>query len=689
MVDTDITALRLQLRKAGFHPLPLEGKAPHMQGWQQKFNTNGDEIRLWPKTYHLAHNTGVLAKFTPGLDIDITDEDAAYAVEVLAREHFEEHGDIHMRYGNPPKRLIPLRTDEPFTKLSRVFVAPNGAEQKIEVLGDGQQYVVDGIHPNTHKPYGWFGGDLKTIKREDLPYVRREDMERFLNAAAELLVKEFGYVERGSNGSARELPHIDGAPALAPANGTDAAPSWTLAEDARLRSALGAIPANEKVLTEEFGDSHKTWVKIGLALERLDWGEHGYAIWRDWCSQNGVKFDEKGLRKNWAYFARNRNSHSKPVTVATIYYYAKLLGWSGLEKIGQQDGPPDPSAATNDATPLIKTSAEFVAGFVPPEYVVVGLLQRRFLYSNTGQTGAGKTAVTLRLAASAAMGITFAGHETKKVRVLYAAAENPDDVRMRWIALSQHMGFDINTIEVYFTQERFKISQMKDKLRAEAENFGGEFGLVIIDTSPAFFEGDDENSRAQMGAHALLLRSLIEVIPGGPCVIANCHPVKNADEKSLLPAGGGTFVNEVDGNITCAKNDSVTELHWFRKFRGPEFAPMNFLIKTVTHQDLKDSDGRLIPTVICEYLTENAKEEIATAKRKDEDEVLRMIESGLATSYRTIATAMGWKLHSGEPNKTKAERCVNNLKRGKLLTDTRSGRWKITPEGTKALKGEE
>src|SRR5262249_5890912 len=122
----------------------------------------------------------------------------------------------------------------------------------------------------------------------------------------------------------------------------------------------------------------------------------------------------------------------------------------------------------------------------------------------------------------------------------------------------------------------------------------------VIDPGPAFFEGDDENSRAQMGAHARLLRSLINIIPGGPCVLVNCHPVKNATEDNLLPAGGGTFLNEVDGNLTCAKNDHVTEMHWQGKFRGPEFAPMNFLIKTVTHEDLKDSDGRLIPTVICE-----------------------------------------------------------------------------------------
>src|SRR5262245_2064996 len=157
MID-NVTALRLHLRKAGFHPLPLEGKAPRMPGWQRKFDTTKDEIRLWPKTWHLAQNTGVLAKFAPAIDIDITIEEA---VEALAREFFEERGDVHVRYGKPPKRLIPLRTNEPFAKLSRVFTAPNGEQQKIEILGDGQQYVVDGTHPETRQPYRWHGGDLQ------------------------------------------------------------------------------------------------------------------------------------------------------------------------------------------------------------------------------------------------------------------------------------------------------------------------------------------------------------------------------------------------------------------------------------------------------------------------------------------------------------------------------------------------
>jgi hypothetical protein len=350
--------------------------------------------------------------------------------------------------------------------------------------------------------------------------------------------------------------------------------------------------------------------------------------------------------------------------------------------------PEQAEAQGNEPRPIIQSSAEFVTGFVPPEYVLVGLLQRRFFYSFTALTGHGKTAIMLVLAACVALGKPFAGKVTKKTRVLYLAAENADDARMRWIALAQRMDFDLDTIEVYFVEGRFTLSKSLNLLRAEAEKRGGEFGLVIVDTGPTFFEGKEENENKQLGDHARLLRSLIDNIPGGPCVVAACHPIKNAGPDDLLPRGGGAFLNETDGNLTCWKTDSAVEMHWQGKFRGPDFAPMNFLIQTVTHQDLKDSDRRLIPTVIAEHIGEQAKEEIAAAARVNENRVLQLLNDNPALTLATLATAMGWILHSGEPNKMKAKRIIEELKRAKLVKETRAGRYQITSEGKKALKGE-
>jgi AAA domain-containing protein len=151
------------------------------------------------------------------------------------------------------------------------------------------------------------------------------------------------------------------------------------------------------------------------------------------------------------------------------------------------------------------------------------------------RNGAGKTAITLRLAASVALGIVFASRETKKRRVLYLAAENAADVRMRW---AQQMDFDADAIEVFFVEGAFKISQMAETLKAEAVRCGGEFGLVIIDTGPVFYEGDYDNNRTQQARHGVML--LIDTIPGKPGVIVNVHPVKNPGADDLLPAGGGT-----------------------------------------------------------------------------------------------------------------------------------------------------
>ena len=55
---------------------------------------------------------------------------------------------------------------------------------------------------------------------------------------------------------------------------------------------------------------------------------------------------------------------------------------------------------------------------------------------------------------------------------------------------------------------------LAERLKAEAARCGGEFGLVIIDTGPVFYEGDDENNRTQQARHALMLRELIDIIPG-------------------------------------------------------------------------------------------------------------------------------------------------------------------------------
>ncbi len=129
----------------------------------------------------------------PGLDIDILNEEAAVAAEEYVRERYEEAGYVLTRIGRAPKRAILFRTDEPFKKVAINLIAPNGSAEKIEFLGDGQQVVVDGIHPGTGEPYSWHGGSPFEIAREELPYIREAEALALVEALAEMLITEFGY----------------------------------------------------------------------------------------------------------------------------------------------------------------------------------------------------------------------------------------------------------------------------------------------------------------------------------------------------------------------------------------------------------------------------------------------------------------------------------------------------------------
>ena len=334
---------------------------------------------------------------------------------------------------------------------------------------------------------------------------------------------------------------------------------------------------------------------------------------------------------------------------------------------------------------LIQSSAEFVGGFVPPDPLIEGLLQRQFVYALTGMTGHGKTCVALLIAAHAALGRPLDGKDVEKVRVLFFAGENPDDVRMRWIKLCEEMGQDPDNMDVFFLPGTPPISSeaIRKRIDAEAEKCG-PFGLLIVDTSAAYFPGDDENSNAQLGAHARNLRSFVD-LPGRPTVLVTCHPTKNPDMANLLPRGGGAFLNEMDGNLVAINNDSIVTVHWHGKFRGADFAPMSFRLQSGAMARLRDRKGRPIFTVTAASISEAEKGGVEDVVRKRQDELLVLLQRQPALSLAKMAEALGWKDGKGQPNKTLANRMLGDLIRDRLVVRKR-GRIGLTTAGEKAAK---
>jgi hypothetical protein len=181
------TVCRKQLLAAGYLPIPVNGKAPPIQGWSDIQATDA-LIERWATQYATAMNTGIICINTPAIDIDVSDSAVADELQHLAERMI---GPSPVRIGRAPKRALIFRTDKPFKKISTPVFTPLDSHRsdKIEVLSWGQQIVVNGIHPDTGRPYTCIGIPPGTnLPRSALTSVTAEKAAKFITAATQCML---------------------------------------------------------------------------------------------------------------------------------------------------------------------------------------------------------------------------------------------------------------------------------------------------------------------------------------------------------------------------------------------------------------------------------------------------------------------------------------------------------------------
>jgi AAA domain/Bifunctional DNA primase/polymerase, N-terminal len=386
----DATMVRVLLQRGGYAPIPVRGKVPSLQRWQEHTQTNGDEIALWEKLYRDAVNTGILTARNPTIDIDLLDEAAAEAVEALVREMFEARGFVLVRIGKAPKRAIILRTDRPFPKMTRTVVAANGNSEKIEVLCDGQQVVVYGVHPETRHPYLWHGGEPGKIACADLPYASGDELAEFLDRAVALLVREHGYRD------AVERPtRMNG-----PTNGRGG--DWGF--------LTGNIIAGHE-LHDSSRDLAAKYAKAGMAGGTIVNVLRGLF---EACTAQLDTARKKDFDTRYADIPRTVDS--------------------ALRKYGRQ--PAEQPTAAGEEPRVFHLDRPPEDGTMQTDWLIENVLPRRGVGILSGWPGVGKTHVLNDMMCSVATGIPFAGHEVARVcgAVLFAA-EGANTAHPRWEVL--------------------------------------------------------------------------------------------------------------------------------------------------------------------------------------------------------------------------------------------------------------
>jgi hypothetical protein len=183
----------MQMAANGYSVLPSNGKACYLKGWQTKTNASADEIKLWWSEHPDWKNTSSLCTYCPIFDIDIYNPAAVAAAVELVRERFGGRSKILERRGQKGV-AIPFRAETPFDKIQALLTAPPDSPkgQKLEFLARGQQCVVDGIHPDTRRPYQWLDGNLGNTRRDELPLITEAEAQTLVNDVVALMLT-YGY----------------------------------------------------------------------------------------------------------------------------------------------------------------------------------------------------------------------------------------------------------------------------------------------------------------------------------------------------------------------------------------------------------------------------------------------------------------------------------------------------------------
>ena len=214
-------------------------------------------IRTWDKWE--GAGVGIRTGKIVGVDIDVTDKELSEAIGQLALDIL---GPAPFRIGNPPKRLASYRTNTPSRKIRHEFThTDTGEVHAVEILGTGQHFVAEGIHPKTGKPYQWEGGGLLEIGFDGLTEITQDRIGMFVDAAQELMVKNRYSVKSNHSNISGSRKFIGDA--------------TLIGDPDMVREAL-------KLIRNEF--DYDGWIKHGAAIKAaLGGDEEHYEIFEDWC----------------------------------------------------------------------------------------------------------------------------------------------------------------------------------------------------------------------------------------------------------------------------------------------------------------------------------------------------------------------------------------------------------------------
>lgn len=481
---------------------PADGRWHGYRNWQNFYDTPPTERTIKRWAGFPACNVGLLTGRIVAIDVDVTHPGLADAIK---KDDTLSQGLI--RYGSRPKFLSLFRLpeeDHGLTKMrSAAFTIGDYHDQRIEILGRGQQFVAHGIHPKTGALYEWEGEHNPLhVPVASLPVIPADALKDLITRFEQLALYQFDGLQTSDN-------YLNG--------------EHTQATD-HLIDKRGLIADAINALPDALADTYDTWVRTGHAIKAaFDDQAEALQAWHAFSAKCEHKYDPEQTAAKFDTF------HPERIGAGTLYKLAKDHGWSPpielpedvFESVvsSQGDDPVDRSIGGS----LIVDIRDVAAKAIPARQWLLGHhLMRGQVTTLIAPGGVGKSTLSILWALSLTTHknlLNTTPHEHIPVWVI----NNEDDtyeLARRYHAALTHYDIDSTHAKPFYAtgninDRPFKIARRIDNTLQPTDQFKELYstikryhiGAVIIDPLVSIHDAN-ENDNTEMEYILSLLRTI-------------------------------------------------------------------------------------------------------------------------------------------------------------------------------------
>jgi hypothetical protein len=267
-------------------------------------------------------------------------------------------------------------------------------------------------------------------------------------------------------------------------------------------------------------EARSSWLEVGHALHHQGDGDFDWLeTWSIWSDQSS-KFVQGECESIWTKMNREKRSSKSVVTLATLIARASQAKRSSSTASG---------TGSNEALRVYSISE--LMELPPQSWLVKGVIPKTGMGIVYGDSGSGKTFITIDLALSIARGLTWQSCRVKNpTGVLYVSAEGGGAMSARLQAYAKHHDTDLSALPFGVVTVGLNLRGGDDQKVIDGSNEmrsrGMPIGLVIFDTLNRTMGGGDENSSQDMGAYLDAVARVVEKT--GVFVLVVHHSGKDA-----------------------------------------------------------------------------------------------------------------------------------------------------------------